>query len=132
MSGRQTHEIVHPPGDAAAVLVYHSKRRKFVLVRQFRIATVRDELPGEGWLTELPAGRIDGSESPCRCARLELEQETGYAISDSDTAKDLECLNPFEHIATVYPTAGLATGRLFLYVVASADRGRSHRTREDP
>ncbi len=127
MSGRQTHEIVHPPGDAAAVLVYHSKRRTFVLVRQFRIATVRDELPGEGWLTELPAGRIDGSESPCRCARRELEQETGYAISDSDTAKDLECLNRFEHIATVYPTAGLATERIFIYFVAIDDRDDAKR-----
>jgi ADP-ribose pyrophosphatase len=40
------------------------------LLRQFRHAA-------GGWLTELPAGKLDGGEPPLDCARRELAEEAG-------------------------------------------------------
>ncbi|HSW32493.1 MAG TPA: NUDIX hydrolase, partial [Steroidobacteraceae bacterium] len=32
-----------------------------------------------GWLTELPAGKLDGGEPPLECARRELAEEAGVS-----------------------------------------------------
>ena len=60
-------EVVHHPGGVAIVPVQDDH---VVLVRQFRIAV------GETVL-ELPAGKLEGDESPVRRAEAELEEETG-------------------------------------------------------
>jgi ADP-ribose pyrophosphatase len=63
-------EIAHHPGGAAVVAVDAGGR--VCLLRQFRHAA-------GGWLTELPAGKLDGGEPPLECARRELAEEAGVS-----------------------------------------------------
>jgi len=61
-------EIARHPGGAAVVAVDADGR--VCLLRQFRHAA-------GGWLTELPAGKLDGGEPPLECAQRELAEEAG-------------------------------------------------------
>ena len=61
-------EIAHHPG--GAVVVALDKDERVCLLRQFRHAV-------GGWITELPAGKIDNCEPPLECARRELGEEAG-------------------------------------------------------
>lgn len=63
-------EIAHHPGGAAVVAIDADGR--VCLLRQFRHAA-------GGWLTELPAGKLDGGEPPLECARRELAEEAGVS-----------------------------------------------------
>jgi ADP-ribose pyrophosphatase len=65
-------EIAHHPGGAAVVAI--DAQRRVCLLRQFRHAA-------GGWLLELPAGKLDGGESPSKCARRELAEEAGAAAA---------------------------------------------------
>jgi len=60
--------IDHP--EAAAVVPFFSDR-EILLVRQYRYALGRETL-------EIPAGKLDPSEKPEKCAGRELLEETGY------------------------------------------------------
>lgn len=61
-------EIIHHPGGAAVVAADESRR--ICLLRQYRHAA-------NGWLWELPAGKIDNREPPHQTAVRELEEEAG-------------------------------------------------------
>ncbi len=61
-------EIAHHPG--GAVVVALDKDERVCLLRQFRHAA-------GGWITELPAGKIDNCEPPLKCAKRELAEEAG-------------------------------------------------------
>jgi len=61
-------EIVHHPGGAAVVAL--DTDRRICLLRQFRHAA-------NGWLWELPAGKIDNKEPPFDTVQRELEEEAG-------------------------------------------------------
>ena len=61
-------EIAHHPGGAVVVAVDANGR--VCLLRQFRHAA-------GGWITELPAGKIDNREPPLECAKRELAEEAG-------------------------------------------------------
>jgi 8-oxo-dGTP pyrophosphatase MutT (NUDIX family) len=61
-------EVAHHPGGAAIVAVDAGHR--VCLLRQFRHAA-------GGWITELPAGKLDDREPPLECARRELAEEAG-------------------------------------------------------
>ena len=61
-------EVAHHPGGAAVVALDADGR--VCLLRQYRHAA-------GGWITELPAGKIDNREPPLECARRELAEEAG-------------------------------------------------------
>ena len=61
-------DIVHHPGGAAVVAL--DTQRRVCLLRQFRHAA-------QGWVWELPAGKIDNREPPLQTAQRELEEEAG-------------------------------------------------------
>ena len=61
-------EMIRHPGAAAVVPVDDEGR--VWLVRQYRYAS-------GGYLLEVPAGKLDGTESPESCAYREVEEETG-------------------------------------------------------
>jgi 8-oxo-dGTP pyrophosphatase MutT (NUDIX family) len=94
-------EIAHHPGGAVVVALDASGR--VCLLRQFRHAA-------GGWITELPAGKIDDREPPLECARRELAEEAGV------TARDWDCLGHFfsspgvlTEVIHVFLARGLAT-----------------------
>lgn len=61
-------EIIHHPGGAAAAALDHDRR--VCLIRQYRHAA-------DGWIWELPAGKLEPHEPPLETARRELAEETG-------------------------------------------------------
>jgi 8-oxo-dGTP pyrophosphatase MutT (NUDIX family) len=68
-------EIAHHPGGAAVVALDDEGR--VCLLRQYRHAA-------GGWLTELPAGKLDGGEPPLECAQRELAEEAGVTAQQWD------------------------------------------------
>jgi ADP-ribose pyrophosphatase len=66
-------EIVRHPGGAAAVAL--DEQERVCLLRQFRHAA-------DGWLWELPAGKIDPGETPFATAARELGEEAGVTAAD--------------------------------------------------
>jgi ADP-ribose pyrophosphatase len=68
-------EVAHHPGGAAIVALDAANR--VCLLRQFRHAA-------GGWVTELPAGKLDGGEDPLACARRELAEEAGVQAARWD------------------------------------------------
>jgi nudix-type nucleoside diphosphatase (YffH/AdpP family) len=80
--------LVLERGDAVAALLYDPDRQKVITVCQFRLPTVEKSKDG-GWLIEAVAGMIDGSadgtpeETPLACLVREVEEETGYKISEA-------------------------------------------------
>ena len=69
-------EIAHHPGGAVIVAVDADER--VCLLRQFRHAA-------GGWITELPAGKLDNREPPIECAVRELAEEVGVAARRWDS-----------------------------------------------
>lgn len=66
-------EMIRHPG-AAVVLPLETGDDGIeyaLLVRQYRYAA-------DGWLLEVPGGKLDGPEDPEVCARREIEEEIGY------------------------------------------------------
>jgi 8-oxo-dGTP pyrophosphatase MutT (NUDIX family) len=63
-------EIAHHPGGATVVAV--DAQDRVCLLRQFRHAA-------GGWITELPAGKLDNREPPIECAQRELVEEAGVS-----------------------------------------------------
>jgi ADP-ribose pyrophosphatase len=59
-------EILHHPGGAAIVAI--DTQRRVCLLRQFRHAA-------DGWIWELPAGKLEPDEPPEATARRELVEE---------------------------------------------------------
>jgi 8-oxo-dGTP pyrophosphatase MutT (NUDIX family) len=65
---RTDFEIVHHPGGAAIVAL--DDQQRVCLLHQYRPAA-------EGWVWELPAGRLEPNEPPAETARRELREEAG-------------------------------------------------------
>jgi ADP-ribose pyrophosphatase len=63
-------EVVHHPGGAAAVALDSAGR--VCLLRQYRYVA-------DGWLWELPAGKLEPNEPPLLTAQRELIEEAGVS-----------------------------------------------------
>ena len=63
-------EIIKHPG--ATLIVPFLNKNTIIFIRQFRPVI-------NSYLYELPAGTLDKGETPARCARREIIEETGYA-----------------------------------------------------
>ncbi|MES1200948.1 MAG: NUDIX hydrolase [Pseudomonadota bacterium] len=101
--------------DAAAALVHDIERDVIILCEQFRAPAY---LAGGGWVIELPAGKLDGDESPEACIRRELEEEIGYRARD---------LHP---IGSYFAAPGYSTERVHLFyapvIAADLVKGDAH------
>jgi ADP-ribose pyrophosphatase len=100
-------EMVRHPG-ASAIVPFLSDPAgpdpQLLLLRQYRYAA-------DGYLYEIPAGRLETGEQPESCARRELREETGC------TATTLE------HLFTMYTTPGFTDEKIHLFMATGLARG---------
>jgi ADP-ribose pyrophosphatase len=81
---------------------------QLMLIRQYRYAT-------EGFVYEIPAGRLEDGEPPEDCARRELKEETGC------TAERLE------RVFTMYTTPGFTDEKIHVFLATGLTRGAPER-----
>ncbi len=107
-------EMLRHPGASAVVPFLDDPGEsdpRVILLRQFRHAA-------EGFIWEVPAGRLDPGEAPEACARRELQEETGLR------ARGLE------RLTTIYTTPGFTDERIHLFLAHGLDAG-AHRREAD-
>lgn len=68
-----TLEVVHHPGGAAAVAI--DAQERVCLLKQYRYVA-------DGWLWELPAGKLEPNEPPLLTAQRELAEEAGVSARE--------------------------------------------------
>jgi ADP-ribose pyrophosphatase len=88
-------EIVRHRGASAVIPLLDDGT--VIFVRQYRYAT-------SGWLLEIPAGKLDGGESPETCARREVEEEVGYRAGT------------LESLGWIWATPGFADEKIHLFL----------------
>lgn len=92
-----TLEMVRHPGASAVLPLLDDATDPLVLlIRQFRHAA-------DGFIWEIPAGRLDPDESPEECARRELREETGYSADE------------YRPLTTILTTPGFTDERIHLF-----------------
>ena len=89
--------------DSVAVLIYHTEKNAFILVKQFRPAVYVSNK--DGLSVELCAGIIDKEMSLAQIAQEEIEEECGYAVT----------LENVEKITSFYTSVGFAGSKQTLY-----------------
>jgi ADP-ribose pyrophosphatase len=102
-------EMIRHPG-ASAVIPFltdpNADDPQVLLIRQYRYAT-------EGYLYEIPAGRLDPNEDPKDCALRELKEETGCSAAH------------VEHLFTMYTTPGFTNEKIHLFMATGLEAGTS-------
>jgi ADP-ribose pyrophosphatase len=100
-------DIVRHPGGAAVVPFLTDpagEDPQLLLVKQYRYAA-------EGYLYEIPAGKLSPGEDPRHCADRELKEETGC-----DAGR-------IEFLTTIYTTPGFTDERIHLFMATELVRG---------
>jgi ADP-ribose pyrophosphatase len=101
--------LVFERGDSVAAVVRHRESGDLLFTEQFRYPTLGK---GEGWLVEIMAGMIDGTEPPEATLRREIGEELGYAVAHA------------EPISTFFLSPGGSSERIFLFYAEVSDAGR--------
>jgi ADP-ribose pyrophosphatase len=108
-------EMVRHPG-ASAVVPFLSdpagEDPQLLLIKQYRYAA-------EGFLYEIPAGRLDPGELPEACAVRELREETGCTTRS------------VEHMYTFYTTPGFTDEKIHLFLAVGLERGEATREKDE-
>jgi ADP-ribose pyrophosphatase len=110
-----TLEMFRHPGASAVVPFLDDPADpdpRVLLIRQFRHAA-------DGFIWEVPAGRLDRDEPPEACARRELEEETGMV---ADT---------LERLTTIYTTPGFTDERIHLFLAGGLRPGTERREADE-
>lgn len=110
-------ELFRHPGASAVVPVLSEPDAadpQILLIRQYRYAT-------DGFIWEIPAGRLDQDEEPQACARRELLEETG-AVAER-----------FDLLTTIYPTPGFCDERIHLFAAfgLNVDENKARREADE-
>ncbi len=100
-------EMIRHPGASAVVALLDADDvadPEVLLIRQYRYAA-------DGYLFEIPAGRLDEGELPNQCALRELEEETGYRAEK------------VEPLFTMYTTPGFTDEKIHLFLATGLTAG---------
>ena len=108
-------EMIRHPG-ASAIVPFLSDPRgddpQLLLIRQYRSAA-------DGFMYEIPAGRLDADEAPEVCARRELREETGCTAST------------VEHLLTMFTTPGFTDEKIHLFMATGLTTGDAVREADE-
>ncbi|QOY54968.1 NUDIX hydrolase [Candidatus Sulfurimonas marisnigri] len=96
--------------DSVAVLIYHTQRNAFVLVKQLR-ATVLNKNKDNGMMYELCAGIVDKEASNAQIAKEEILEECGYDVP----------VENLEKISSFYTSVGISGTHQTLYYAECDD-----------
>ncbi|MBS0364562.1 MAG: NUDIX hydrolase [Proteobacteria bacterium] len=107
---RTTLEVVHHPGGAAAVAL--DAQQRVCLLRQFRYVA-------DGWLWELPAGKLEPAEPPLVTAQRELVEEAGVSALE------------WRSLGVVLSSPGVFSERLHLYLATGIQAARAAHERAE-
>jgi ADP-ribose pyrophosphatase len=108
-------EMFRHPGASAVVPMLDpvdDPDPRVILIRQFRHAA-------EGFIWEVPAGRLDPGETPERCAERELEEEAGMRAGR------------IERLTTIYTTPGFTDERIHLFLASDLRSGEQGRESDE-
>ena len=97
---RVTLDVVRHPGGAAVVAM--DAQQRVCLLRQYRYVA-------DGWLWELPAGKLEPNEPPLETAKRELVEEAGMSARH------------WESLGTVFSSPGVFSEVLHLYYAAELE-----------
>jgi ADP-ribose pyrophosphatase len=102
-------EMIRHPG-ASAIVPFLSDPRgedpQVLMIRQYRYAA-------DGYLYEIPAGRLDQGENPRDCAVRELKEETGCTAEH------------FDHLLTMYTTPGFTDEKIHVFMATGLIAGET-------
>jgi ADP-ribose pyrophosphatase len=107
-------EMIRHPGASAVVPFIDEPRApdpRIYLIRQFRHAA-------DGYIWEIPAGRLDPGETPATCAQRELEEEIGMTA------------DVLARLITIYTTPGFTDEKIHLFIAHELKKG-THRREAD-
>jgi len=102
-------EMIRHPGASAVVPFLGDPRSEdpqVLLIRQYRYAA-------DGYLYEIPAGRLNSGEDPRDCASRELQEETGCTAAQ------------FDYLLTMYTTPGFTDEKIHLYMATGLVSGET-------
>jgi ADP-ribose diphosphatase len=108
-------EMIRHPGAAGVVPFLDDPNGPdpcILLVRQYRHAA-------DGFIWEIPAGRLDPGETPLECAHRELEEETGHRAAQ------------LEPLTAIYTTPGFTDERIHLFLATGLSEGNHHRDADE-
>ena len=102
-------EMIRHPG-ASAVLPFMSDANggdpQILLIRQYRYAA-------DGYVYEIPAGRLEPGEDPKDCARRELLEETGCSAES------------VKYLTTIFTTPGFTDEKIHLFMATGVTSGEA-------
>ena len=110
-NGRQAElEIIRHSGGAAVVAL--DRQERVCLLRQFRHAA-------NGWLWELPAGKIDPGEEPPTTAARELVEEAGVSAAE------------LTDLGIMHSSPGVFTEVIYLYLAQGLEAQESNHGQDE-
>ena len=107
-------EMIRHPGASAVLPMLRpdDDDPEVLLIRQYRYAA-------DGYLYEVPAGRLDAGETPAQCANRELREETGYTAAR------------VEHLFTMFTTPGFTDEKIHLFLATGLTLGETQREADE-
>ena len=102
-------EMIRHPGASAVVPFLGDpagEDPQILLIHQYRYAA-------EGYLYEIPAGRLNPGERPADCAERELKEETGCSAQH------------LEHLFTMYTTPGFTDEKIHVFMATGLVAGET-------
>lgn len=103
-NGKEKNWEVVKSHDSVAVLLYHSEKRAFLLVKQFR-APVYLHDNTKTYTYELCAGLVDKDKSLEHIVKEEIDEECGYDVE----------INNIHKITSFYTNVGISGGKQSIY-----------------
>ena len=101
LNGTRISQEIVEQGNGVAVLAINDDD-EVIVVNEFRYPV--------GYVLEIPAGNVDKNETPLKCAKRELLEETGYKAKK------------FEHLIKFFPKLGYNTQIIDCYVATELEK----------